>query len=178
MYVSASLQSMSYQHLTCIPTHLSHTNFFSLGMSKTWNVIATVGTLMCIAFSLGLNLKHGISLSILVYICLRLFLLNLCVLNSNLSDIILYLVTFTFILAKHKKGRQNVRKSPYFLWFIAHVSRDLHLIKQILVSLKRNDLHFTFKSKTSAYFIILTVTIIISLNMLAIIWLICSNLVY
>ena len=34
----------------------------------------------------------------------HLFLHYLCVLNLNLSDNILYLVSFTFILAKHKKA--------------------------------------------------------------------------
>ena len=53
---------------------------------------------------------------------IHLFLHNLSVLNSNLSNNILYLVmTFTFKLAK-QNGHQNVNKTPYFLWFIAHES--------------------------------------------------------
>ena len=37
-----------------------------------------------------------------VYFLTHLFLHNLCVLNSNLSVNILYLVTFTFTLVKYK----------------------------------------------------------------------------
>ena len=36
------------------------------------------------------------------YLAYIFFLHNLCVLSSNLSDNFLYLVTFTFKLAKHK----------------------------------------------------------------------------
>ena len=45
-----------------------------------------------------------------------------------------------------------------------------------LVSLERNDLYLTFKSKTSAVFYVFTVTMSILLNMLAIIGHICSDL--
>ena len=36
---------------------------------------------------------------------------NLCVLNSNLSDNILYLVTFTFKLAKHKMDNLTAKNT-------------------------------------------------------------------
>ena len=45
-----------------------------------------------------------------VYFFIHLFLDNLCLLNSNLSANILYLVTFTFKLAKHKMTNKMLRK--------------------------------------------------------------------
>ena len=51
-------------------------------------------------FSEGSNLKYWALVGILVHIfCIHLFLHNLGELNSNLSNNILYLVTFTFKLA-------------------------------------------------------------------------------
>ena len=55
---------------------------------------------MCV-FSRSWNLKYWALNGILVYI-FHLFLHNLGVLKSSLSNDILYLVTFTFKLAKHK----------------------------------------------------------------------------
>ena len=43
-----------------------------------------------------------------VYFFLHLFLHNLSVLNTNLSNNILYLVTFTFKLAKHKMAAKTL----------------------------------------------------------------------
>ena len=53
-------------------------------------------------FSMGWNLKHDFSRNFCVQFFLHLFLHNLCVLHLNLSDNILYLVTFTFKLVKHQ----------------------------------------------------------------------------
>ena len=52
-------------------------------------------------FSMGWNLKHNLGLGILCSI-IHLWLHNLSVTYSNLSDNILYLVTFTYKLEKHK----------------------------------------------------------------------------
>ena len=66
-------------------------------------------------FNLGWNLKHGsFAPDFSVYFFIHLFLHNLCVLNSNLSDNILYLVTFTFKLAKHKMATKMLRKPHIF----------------------------------------------------------------
>ena len=103
-----------------------------------------------------------------------LFLHNLYVLNSNLSDNILYLVTFTFILAKHKMATKMLR-TPHIFYSLSHIKAQFMVSARLLtddfflVSLKRNDLHLTFKSKTSAVLYVFTATISKLLNMLAII---------
>ena len=48
--------------------------------------------------------------SVALYFFIHLFLHNLCALNSNLSDTILYLVTVTFKLAEHKMATKMLRK--------------------------------------------------------------------
>ena len=50
------------------------------------------------------------------------FLHNLRVLNSNLSDNILYLVTFTFKLAKHKMAAEIQRYPRIFYVFFVQES--------------------------------------------------------
>ena len=81
------------------------------------------------------------------FLCIFLYplVVNLCVLNSNLSDNILYLVTFTYKLAKHKtqNGCQNVKKPLYFLCFFC----KFFLYISFLVYLERNNLYFTSKYK-------------------------------
>ena len=122
------------------------------------------------------NLKHEILLEILVYtFFIHLFLHNLCVLNSNLSDNILYLATFK--LAKHKMATKMFRKLRIFhslsnIKAQFMVSAIFSIDNCFLGSLERNDLYLT-----AAVFYVFTVTICILLNMLTIIWPICSNIV-
>ena len=79
-------------------------------------------------------------------------------LNSNLSDNILYLMTFTFILAKHKKATKMLRK-PHIFYSLSHIKAHIMVSARFLiddfflVSLERNYLYLTFKSKTSAVFL-------------------------
>ena len=54
------------------------------------------------------------------YVYAYLFLHNMCVLNSNLSDNILYLVTFTFKLAKHKMATKMLRE-PHIFYSLSHM---------------------------------------------------------
>ena len=95
-------------------------------------------------------------------------------LNVNLPDNVLYLVTFTFKLAKHKMVTKMLRK-PHMFYSLTQinaqfvVSARFLILNFVLVSLKRNDLYLTFRSKTSAVFYVFTVTIGILLNMLTII---------
>ena len=56
-----------------------------------------------------------------VYFCIHLFLHNVCVLNANLSDNVLYLETFTFKLAKHKMATKMLRK-PYIFYSLPRIN--------------------------------------------------------
>ena len=72
-----------------------------------------------------------------------------------------------------QKGHQNVKKTPYFS--LLHINAQFMFFARFLidyffiVSLERNDLYLTFRSKTSAVFYVFTVTISILLYMLTII---------
>ena len=95
-------------------------------------------------------------------------------LNSNLSNNILYLVSFTFILAKHKMATKMLRK-PHIVYILSHIKAQFMVSARFLIddffplSLERNDLYLTFKFKTSAVFYVFTVTTSILLKMLTII---------
>ena len=56
-----------------------------------------------------------------MYTFVLFFLHNLCVLNANLSDNVLYLETFTFKLAKHKMATKMLRKSHIF-YSLSHIN--------------------------------------------------------
>ena len=117
------------------------------------------------------------SLIFCVYFFNHLFLHNVCVMIQNLSDTILYLVTFTYKLAK-QNGCQNVKKPPYVIWFIAHKS-TISVFERLLLLffsgiLERRNLYLIFKYKMSVVFYIFTV---MPLNMLMILGFNCSNLV-
>ena len=98
----------------------------------------------------------------------------MCALNANLSDIILYLVTFTFKLAKHKMDTKMLRK-PHIFYGLSHIKGQFMVSAIFLfhnfyfIILERNDLYLTFKSKTSAVFDVFTATVSILLNLLRII---------
>ena len=89
------------------------------------------------------------ALQLRLYFLSRLFLHNWCVLNSNLSDKIIYLVSFTFKKAKQKMAT----KTTFFLylcykllhdfWFL----RDFEFISLSLMFFDQNDLYLTFKFK-------------------------------
>ena len=71
---------------------------------------------MCV-FSLGWNPKKmHFARHLRVEFIIYLFLHNLCVLNENLSDNILYLVSFTFKLLKQKM----TAKTTSLLYFFTH----------------------------------------------------------
>ena len=104
---------------------------------------------MCV-FILGCSMKHWTLLCIEVYIfspaC---FLHNLYVLNSTLSDKILYLVSFTFKWAKQKMAAKTTsflyfcyKLLPYF-WIL----HDFELINLCFMFFDQNDFYFTFKFK-------------------------------
>ena len=57
-------------------------------------------------------------------------------LNSNLSDNILYLVTFTFILAKHKMATKMLRK-PHIFYSLSHIKAGFLIDDFFLVSLEK-----------------------------------------
>ena len=103
---------------------------------------------MCV-FSLGWNMNHWALLDIWVQIFFRLFLHNLGVLNSNRTDNILSLVSFTFQWAKQKM----TAKSTSFLYLcctLTHNFRflhDLELINLSIMFLDKNDLYLNFKFK-------------------------------
>ena len=94
--------------------------------------------------------------------------------NVNLPDNVLYLETFNFKLAKHKMATKMLRK-PHICYSLSQinaqfvVSERFVIVNFFLVSLERNDLYLTFRSKTFAVFYVFTVTISILLNMLTII---------
>ena len=75
----------------------------------------------------------------------------------NLPDKILYLKTFTFKLAKQKMATKMLRK-PHIFYSLSQinaqfvVSARFLIVNFVHVSLERNDLYLTFKSKTSAIF--------------------------
>ena len=81
---------------------------------------------------------------------------------ANLSDIILYLVTFK--LAKHKMATE-MRRKPNICYGLSHIKGQFTVSaiflfdNFFLVSLKRNDLYLTINSKTPAVFDVMTVTI-------------------
>ena len=76
-------------------------------------------------------------------------------LNSNLLDNILYLVTFTFKLAKHKMAT-NMLREPRMFYSLSHIEAQFFFYDIFLiVSFERNYLYLTFKSKTSAVFMYL-----------------------
>ena len=118
-------------------------------------------------------MKHETLLGILVY-AFVLFLHNLCVLNMNLSDNVLYFRTFTFKLTKHKMATKILRKT-YIFYSLSHINAQYMVSARFLmgnlflVSLEKNVLYLSFRSKTSAVFYVFTVTISILLNMLTII---------
>ena len=72
-------------------------------------------------------------------------------LNSNLSDIILYFVTFTLKSAKHKMTTKMLRK-PHSFYSLLHIKTQFMVFanflidKFVIVSLERNYLDLTFKS--------------------------------
>ena len=68
------------------------------------------------------TLKPMVKSKCLCIVFIHFLLHNVCVLNSNMLDNILYLVTFTFKSAKQKNCCQNVEKLPCSLWFVAHES--------------------------------------------------------
>ena len=86
---------------------------------------------------------------------------NVCVLYSNLSDNILYLVTFTYKLAKHKMAPKMLKMKAQCMFF-GRFLIDIFF----LVSLGRNYLYLTFKSNIFAVFNVFSVTISILLSML------------
>ena len=94
----------------------------------------------------------------------------MCVLNSNLSVNILYLVTFTFKLAKHKMATKMLRK-PRIFSSLSHMEAQFMFFATFLidnflcVSLKRKYIYLTL-TKISAVFYVFAVTISILLNML------------
>ena len=72
--------------------------------------------------------------------------------NSNLSENILYLVTFTYKLAKHKTA------APRFLYFIAHEStlffvQDFYYINFVLVSWEEMTFIWPLKTKCPCFFL-------------------------
>ena len=83
------------------------------------------------------------------------YLHNVCVLNSNLSVNILYLVTFTFKLAKLNMA---TKKKPHYLYSLSHMKAQFMFPARFLIDnffivpLERNYLYLTFKSKMSAVF--------------------------
>ena len=68
-----------------------------------------------------------------MYTFYPLFLHNLCVLNSNLSDNIQYLVTFTFKLAKHKIATKMLRE-PYILYSLSHIKAQYMVAVKFLIA--------------------------------------------
>ena len=90
-----------------------------------------------------------------LYFCSHLFIHNLRVLDVNLSDNVLYLETFTFKLAKHKMVTQMLRK-PHIFYSLSQlnaqfvISAIFFIVNFFLVSLQRNALYLTLRSKTSA----------------------------
>ena len=82
-------------------------------------------------------------------------------LNVNLPDNVLYSETFTFKLAKHKMATKMLR-NPHIFYGLSQinvqfvVSARYLIVNSFLVSLERNDLHSTFRSKTSAVFYVFT----------------------
>ena len=71
---------------------------------------------MCV-FSLGWNPKKlHFARHLRVEFIIYLFLHNLCVLNENLSDNILYLVSFTFKLLKQKMTK------PHLCYIFLHIN--------------------------------------------------------
>ena len=79
-------------------------------------------------------------------------------LNVNLPDNVLYLETFTFKSANHKMATKVLRK-PHIFYSLSQinvqfvVSLRFLIINFFIVSLERNDIYLTFKSKTSAVFL-------------------------
>ena len=79
-------------------------------------------------------------------------------LNAILSVNVLYLETFTFKLAKHKMATKMLRK-PHIFYSLSHINAQFMVSERFLidnfflVSLERNDLYLTFRSKTSAVFL-------------------------
>ena len=88
-----------------------------------------------------------------VYFFIHLFLHNVCVLKSNLSDSILYLMTFTFKLLKHKMATKMLRKAHIF-YVLSQTKAQFMVFASFLISnlfpvtLERKYLYLTFKSKT------------------------------
>ena len=84
---------------------------------------------------------------------------------------ILYLVTFTFKLAKHKMATKMLRK-PHLFYSLSGMKAQFMFFARFLidnlfiVSFEKNYLYLTFKSNISAVFYIFTVTISILLNIL------------
>ena len=76
-----------------------------------------------------------------VYFLIHLFLHNVCVLNSNLSVYILYLVTFTFKLAKHKMSTKMLRKHHIF-YSLSHMKAQFMFFARFLI-----DIFFVFGKK-------------------------------
>ena len=83
------------------------------------------------------------------YFFIHLFLHNWCVLNSNLTENILNLVTFTLKSAKHKMATKKIRK-PQHIKAQFMVSARFVIDNFFLVYSVRNYLYLTFKSYISA----------------------------
>ena len=138
---------------------------FMNGINIFYKRISQSSMKICI-FTLGWNLKHKNLLEILVFTFLSIFVRNLWVLNSNMTDSILYLVSFPFKLTKHKMATEMF----LIVWRTLKQVSKIILIELLFVSLERNYFYLTFKSKTSAVFDVSTVTVSILQNVLTIIW--------
>ena len=108
------------------------------------------------------------------------FLYNLCVLNWNLSDTILFGYLHLQI-SKTQNGCQNVKKPPYFLCFFAQDSTiddfcKIFVTIFFLASLERSTFIWPLNTRCPSFFYIFTVTISIPLKMLTIVWFISANI--
>ena len=74
----------------------------------------------------------------------------MCVLNSSLSDKILYLVPFTFKLAKHKMAAE-IQRSPHIFYVFSHMKAQLIVSATFVLYIffssvfEKNNLYLTFK---------------------------------
>ena len=60
-----------------------------------------------------------------------LFLHNVCVLNANMSDNVLYLETFTLKLAKHRMATKMLRK-PHIFYSLLHINAQFMAFARFL----------------------------------------------
>ena len=89
------------------------------------------------------------ALQLSLYFFTRLFLHNWCVLNLNLSDKIIYLMSFIFKSAKQKMAAKTTSflyfcyKFLHDFWFLY----DFALINLCLMFFNQNDFYLTIKFK-------------------------------